>query len=70
MSALDELVENAAEHGGTAHLEVSVTVESTERIGYERQVTVEDDGPGIPPSELAPDRRRISLTPPGWGCGS
>jgi signal transduction histidine kinase len=56
MSALDELVENAVEHGGTAHLEVSVTVESTERIGYERQVTVEDDGPGIPPSELAPIR--------------
>ncbi|HKL29286.1 MAG TPA: histidine kinase N-terminal 7TM domain-containing protein [Natrialbaceae archaeon] len=63
--AVDELVENAIEHGGDAGSTVTVTVA---REGQEAVIRVSDDGPGIPDAELAPILSRTE-TPLEHGSG-
>jgi signal transduction histidine kinase len=63
--AVDELVENAIEHGGDAVSTVTVTVA---RAGQEAVIRVTDDGPGIPDAELQPILRRTE-TPLEHGSG-
>jgi PAS domain S-box-containing protein len=63
--ALENLVENAAEHNTTHSPEVKVTVAATDE---EVVVTVSDNGPGIPSQELAV-RERNEETPLEHGRG-
>ncbi|GAD51471.1 signal-transducing histidine kinase [Halarchaeum acidiphilum MH1-52-1] len=65
--AIDELVENAVEHGGD-----DPTVEIAARVdGRTVDITVADDGPGIPESELelVTGEREITQLEHGSGLG-
>jgi PAS domain S-box-containing protein len=63
--AVEELVENAIEHGGEEVSTVRVTVA---REGQEAVIRVTDDGPGIPEAELRPILSRTE-TPLEHGSG-
>jgi PAS domain S-box-containing protein len=63
--ALENLVENAAEHNTSPNPEVAVTVTATDEAVV---ITVSDNGPGIPDQELAV-RERGEETPLEHGRG-
>lgn len=63
--AVDELIENAIEHGGGAVSRVGVTVAQKDR---EAIIRVTDDGKGIPEAELQPILNRTE-TPLEHGSG-
>lgn len=63
--ALENLVENAAEHNTAPNPEVTVTVTATDEAAL---ITVSDNGPGIPAQELAV-RERGEETPLEHGRG-
>ncbi|WP_210491356.1 HAMP domain-containing sensor histidine kinase [Patulibacter sp. SYSU D01012] len=65
---VDNLLENAARHGGT-RAAPSVEVALRQRPG-ERLLVVEDDGPGVPPEQRAAVFERFRRAPGGADGGS
>lgn len=67
--ALINLLRNAAQVGGVGHASVRITAEVTPQ-GNEIVITVDDDGPGVPPEmREAIFRPGVSLRPGGSGEG-